>query len=135
MTEGRSGRARGAEQALVTNGLRSRPAFPGCCRFMSVKIAISYRLAQAHADGHGMGIRGPRPQGPAFIALPEADQRKGDKEVATSIKRVRIESAIWNNVTSEERGTMKTAVKDATLPDTEAIYLASVILGVAWLFV
>jgi hypothetical protein len=30
---------------------------------------------------------------------------------------------------------MKTAVKDAALSDTEAIYLASVILGVAWLFV
>jgi len=30
---------------------------------------------------------------------------------------------------------MKTAVKDATLSDTEAIYLVSVILGVAWLFV
>ena len=28
---------------------------------------------------------------------------------------------------------MKTAVKDATLSDTEAIYLASVILGVAWI--
>ena len=28
---------------------------------------------------------------------------------------------------------MKTAVKDATLSDTEAIYLACVILGVAWL--
>ena len=30
---------------------------------------------------------------------------------------------------------MKTAVKDAALSDTEAIYLASVIFGVAWLFV
>jgi hypothetical protein len=29
---------------------------------------------------------------------------------------------------------MMAAVKDATLSDTEAIYLASVILGVAWLF-
>jgi hypothetical protein len=30
---------------------------------------------------------------------------------------------------------MKTVIKDATLSDTEAVYLASVILGVAWLFV
>jgi hypothetical protein len=30
---------------------------------------------------------------------------------------------------------MKTAVNDATLSDTEAIYWASVILGLAWLFV
>ena len=30
---------------------------------------------------------------------------------------------------------MKMAVKDATLSDMEAICLASVILGVAWIFV
>jgi hypothetical protein len=30
---------------------------------------------------------------------------------------------------------MKTAVKDALLSDMEAVSLASVILGVAWLFV
>ena len=86
-------------------------------------------------DMREWGYRGQRPHGPLSSRCLKADQRKGDKEAATSIKRVRIESAIWNNVTSEERGTMKTAVKDATLPDTEAIYLASVILGVAWLFV
>jgi hypothetical protein len=63
------------------------------------------------------------------------NQRKGNQEAATSIKHVGIESTNCSRVTSEERGAMKTAVKDATLSDTEAIYLASVILGIAWLFV
>jgi len=78
---------------------------------------------------------GPSRTGPLSSHCLKADQRKGDQEAATSIKHVGIESTNCSRVTSEERGAMKTAVKDATLSDTEAIYLASVILGIAWLFV
>jgi hypothetical protein len=44
--------------------------------------------------------RGPRPHGPAFIALPYADRRKGDQVAATSIKRVCIDQLPAFDVTS-----------------------------------
>jgi hypothetical protein len=51
-------------------------------------------------DMREWGYGGPRPHGPLSSRCLKADQRKGDKEAATSIKPVGIESAISNNVTS-----------------------------------
>jgi hypothetical protein len=92
--------------------------------------------AQVHANGHtGMGIGGPRPHGQLSSHGLKTDQSKGNQEAATSIKHVCIDQLLVCEVTSQERGAMKTPIKDTTLSDMEAIYLASVILGVAWLFV
>jgi hypothetical protein len=82
-----------------------------------------------------MGIGGRGRTGPLSSRCLETDQRKGNQEAATSIKHVCIDQLLICEATSQERGAMKTAVKDTTLSDMEAIYLASVILGVAWLFV
>ena len=71
--------------------------------------------------------------GPLLSHGLKTDQRKGDQEAATSIKHVCIGQLFAYEVTSQERGAMKTAVKDTTLSDMEAICLASVILGVAWI--
>ena len=82
-----------------------------------------------------MGIGGRGRTGPLSSHCLKTDQRKGKQEAATSIKHVCIDQLSEREVTRQERGGMKTAVKDTTLSDMEAIYLASVILGVAWLFV
>ena len=103
-------------------------------------------VTRSQHDGRQIGPRSRRQQAPVISGGPsrtsplsshclKADQRKGDQEAATSIKHVCIESRFAAECNGEERGAMKTAVKDAALSDTEAIYLASVILGVAWLFV
>jgi hypothetical protein len=71
---------------------------PGCCRLMSCKIAISLPPGPAHTpmDMREWGYGGPRPHGPLSSRCLKADQRKGDKEAATSVKPVGIESTICN---------------------------------------
>ncbi len=104
------------------------------------------RVIRSQHDGRQIRPRsrrraGTRPSGgrgrtgPLSSRCLKTDQRKGNQEAATSIKHVCIDELFICEVTSQERGAMKTAVKDTTLSDMEAIYLASVILGVAWLFV